>query len=83
MSGYTQGLWSKDQYGNVVDEQEDVIKVSGFALSGSTEAKANSERIIACVNACEGLSNDKLEKILVDHGSMLNYFSFLFGVLND
>lgn len=83
MSEHTVTPWVLDQYGYAQDASGSDIRVKGFTLSGGGESVANTARIIACVNACEGLSNDKLEKILVDHGSMLNYFSFLFGVLND
>lgn len=49
-------------YGNVEKDHES-IRVSGFALSGGSESKANARRIVACVNFCEGISNSDIERL--------------------
>lgn len=60
MSENTKGAWHQDQYGNAIDCRGNDIKVNGFALSGSEEAKENTRRILACVNACEGIPTYQL-----------------------
>ncbi|MGZ7118227.1 MAG: hypothetical protein ACXVH2_00810 [Methanobacterium sp.] len=57
---HTKEPWQCDKYNNVNDSNGRTIKVQGFALSGGGEIWANSQRIVACVNACSGLTNEQL-----------------------
>lgn len=62
MSGnHTKGLLRQGQYGRVIDSNSNTLKVLGFALCGSNIAEANSERIVSCWNACEGVDQETLE----------------------
>ena len=80
MSEHTKGLWRAS--GDYV-----VCKIGELSQATICEIYHNEEdaaRIVACVKACEGLSNEKLEKIVSVHGSMTNYISFLVGaIFND
>jgi len=58
---HTKEPWKCDKYNNVNDANGRTIKVQGFALSGGSETWANSQRIVACINACTGLTNEQLE----------------------
>jgi len=55
--------WKTDTYGNVKYSLHEQVHVNGFALSGSSTAKENTARIIACVNACHGYTNEYLSSI--------------------
>lgn len=57
---HTQTPWTVSVYGNV-ERDHAAIRVLGFSLTGGSEATANTRRIVACVNACEGMRNDELE----------------------
>ena len=62
---HTKEPWSIDEYGRVkADGCNEFlgVQVDGFSLNGGEESKANARRIVACVNACAGLSTDDLEK---------------------
>jgi len=65
MANHTPEPWSIDKYGCVtapsVTALHRSIEVDGFALSGSQLAQLNSQRIVACVNACAGIPDDLLQ----------------------
>lgn len=65
MTNHTPEPWSIDKYGCVtapsVTASHRSIEVGGFSLSGSQLAELNSRRIVACINACAGVSNDALD----------------------
>lgn len=66
MSNYTQGPWK------LCRNDQSVGDARGYAVCdvwprgddgmASEEGKANARRIVACVNACEGIDTDLLEK---------------------
>ena len=70
---HTKTPWTISVYGNV-EMNHDTIRVSGFALSGGNEAKANARRIVACVNACDGFSSDVLENVTLMGDTILSRF---------
>ena len=63
MSKHSKVPWSKNDYWQVADANNRRVCVDGFAFgSHSTEeSQANTRRVIACVNACEGFSDEELE----------------------
>lgn len=58
---HTKEPWVFDKYNNVNDSQGRAIMVQGFALNACNETLDNSQRIVACVNASQGLTNEQLE----------------------
>ena len=61
MSNHTPEPWNGKRIGIAVHYFESIdVEI---ALTGkSDEAMANARRIVACVNACAGISTDRLEK---------------------
>lgn len=62
---HTKEPWTFDSYGRVKSDgcSEFLgVKVDGFSLSGEKEAQENSRRIVACVNACQLIPTEWLEK---------------------
>jgi hypothetical protein len=57
---HTKEPWVFDQYGNA-NVNGETIRTMGFALSSCKTSIANARRIVACVNACAGLSIEMLE----------------------
>lgn len=58
---HTKEPWNCGQYNNIVGLDGKTIQVIGFALSCKDVAVENTERIVACINACSGLTNEQLE----------------------
>lgn len=60
MSGHTEGIWYT-QHGLAVMGPDD-CQISNTKSMSRTQAvnEANATRIVACVNACDGYSNDEL-----------------------
>lgn len=61
MSEYTKEPWSLDKYENIL-AGEDVLLLGGIrtpmtAGPSMDEARANARRIVACVNACDGIDD--------------------------
>lgn len=83
MSEHTVTPWVLDQYGYAQDASGSDIRVKGFTLSGGGESVANTARIIACVNACEGLSNNQISELVQGNGSIANYIKYLESCLYD
>lgn len=54
-----------DEDGRVDLIESVAVTVSGYAPALVREAEANARRIVACVNACEGLSTEALEQGVV------------------
>jgi hypothetical protein len=92
MSEHTQGHWLargryiKQDFTSIGLGEESgclLANVMGGHTSGpyfiqnNHECDANARRIVACVNACEGLSNEKLDAILELHGSIGNYIEYV------
>lgn len=65
MNKHTPEPWTKDHYYQVVGKNGRVIHVEDFTLSSCSseeeDAGENTKRIVLCVNACEGFSNEDLE----------------------
>jgi len=59
---HTPTPWSITGYGNV-EHSNNTVRLTGFALSSGDEPKANSQRIVLCVNFCEGISNEDIERL--------------------
>lgn len=92
MSEHTQGPWLargryiKQDFTSIGLGEESgclLANVMGGHTSGpyfiqnNHECDANARRMVACVNACEGLSNEQLANIMNGHGSIANYIRFL------
>lgn len=63
MSEHTKEPWSIDKYGAATDKDGKTILVTGFALNcgrSDKTAEANARRIVACVNALEGVPTEAL-----------------------
>jgi hypothetical protein len=63
---HTKEPWRIDQYGDIRDSGQRQIYLSGFRTSmvsgaENDDQKANTRRIVACVNACEGIPTEELE----------------------
>lgn len=63
MSSHAPGPWARDYFRQVAGVNGQVVCLDDFTLgSRSTEeTAANTRRVIACVNACEGFSVEELE----------------------
>lgn len=65
MSEHTKEPWRISQYGNVVagdnNNFTNEVRVKGFTLSSGKTCEDNARRIVACVNACEGIPTEVLE----------------------
>lgn len=92
MSGHTKGPWAArgryiKQDFTIIGLSEKsgclIASVQGGDTSGpyfiqnNDECDANARRIVACVNACEGLSNENILNIVDGYGSIENYIKFL------
>lgn len=83
MSEHTQGPWftKKDGLSYYIDARIGGRMLQEVAYCGPTEKweeqEANARRIVACVNACEGLSNEQLANICLMDGSLANRFELL------
>ena len=69
---HTKGPWIAK--GCLIGIQEDgrpktIADANPVGFIEGTERKANAERIVACVNACEGISNERLEAGVVPVGA--------------
>jgi hypothetical protein len=57
--------WQFDEWDHVKDARGEIVVLSGFALSAGYREFRSPEktdrRIVACVNACAGLSTEALE----------------------
>ena len=69
MSNHTPEPWRVGRPGAVVSDTpvpemggSDAVEYYGGHLIGESITEANALRIVACVNACEGISTDRLEK---------------------
>ena len=60
---HTKGKLSLDKYGNIKTEGADDFRLNGATLSSSSLAVANTRRLVACWNACDGLPTKKLEDV--------------------
>lgn len=61
---HTKEPWRIDEYSRVkADGCNEFlgVQVDGFSLCGSKEAQYNTRWIVACVNACEGLTQDHFD----------------------
>jgi hypothetical protein len=63
MSKHTPGPWARDHFRQIAGKNGQVVYVDDFTFgSHSTkESQANTRRIVACINACEGFSIEELE----------------------
>ena len=63
MNKHSKGPWYKNRNWLIADANGHPICVDGFSFgSHSTEeSQANTRRIVACINACEGFSIEELE----------------------
>lgn len=80
MSNHTKAPWLFD--GKVVYalNEKGVNIFSAFVQDGKTgedELKANARRIVACVNACEGISTEMLESVQINPSMLLSMYSRL------
>ena len=69
MSNHTPEPWRVGRDGSVVSDTpvpgmggSDAVEYYGGHLIGESIIEANARRIAACVNACAGISTDRLEK---------------------
>ena len=80
MSNHTKAPWLFD--GKVVYalNEKGGEYFSAFVQDGKTcedELKANARRIVACVNACEGISTEMLESVQINPSMLLSMYSRL------
>lgn len=63
MSSHVPGPWARDHFRQIAGENDQVVYLENFTFgSHSTdETAANTRRVIACVNACEGFTTGELE----------------------
>lgn len=76
---HTPTPWRIGKHGTVVADSAEGISVSGADetqyydgyLIGESISSNNAERILACVNACEGITNEQLKKLpeMLDDGT--------------
>lgn len=45
------GKWTQDKYGDVIGPDGRTVRVCGFALTGSADAKAATQHIVRAVNS--------------------------------
>ena len=60
----TQHIGHKDQIGVTADADPCIIAIMGNQRAWPLEAKANAARIVACVNACEGINPEAVPDLL-------------------
>jgi len=72
MSEHTPEPWFAEEYFDknhdrflfdIRAENEEIVGSEGLWTSESSD-RANARRIVACVNACKGISTDRLEKMV-------------------
>lgn len=63
MAKYASIPWSFDRFRQIVDGNGQIVYVGNFTFGSHSdeETKANTKRIIACVNACDGFAICELE----------------------
>lgn len=63
MNKHSKGPWFKNKNRIIADANDHPVCLDGFSFgSHSTEkSQANTRRIVACINACEGFSIEELE----------------------
>lgn len=63
MSKHTPEPWVKNEYHQVFGPNDRRICIDGFAFGthSTEESQANTKRVVACINACEGFSIEELE----------------------
>lgn len=63
MNKHSKGPWFKNKNRIIADANDHPVCLDGFSFgSHSTEkSQANTRRIVACINACEGFSIEGLE----------------------
>ena len=63
MSKHTPIPWFKNEYRQIFGPNGRRICIDGFAFGthSTEESQANTRRVIACINACEGFSDEELE----------------------
>lgn len=72
MSSHVPGPWSRDRSHQIVDGNGQIVYVDNFTFGShrTEESQANTKRIIACVNACEGFTTEELEGANLHSDSM-------------
>lgn len=63
MTAHTQGPWTTDTGGDVTRNDGTTILARVENGIGLDESFANAERAVACVNACQGISNEALHAV--------------------
>lgn len=62
---HTQGNLSIGRHGEVTTQAGDMLLLRGVALGGGSShydlCKTNARRLVACWNACDGISTEELE----------------------
>lgn len=63
MSKHTPAPWLENEHHQVFGPNGRRICVDGFAFGthSTEESQANTKRVVACINACEGFSLEELE----------------------
>ena len=88
MAEHTPGPWRFWQNTDGIlyisgDEWEDIATL-GFSPKGvGTEAGENGERIVACVNACEGINPEAVPDLLEACQAGKAYFDLLYNNMSD
>ena len=64
---HTPGPWSIDQYRSIKTANGETLLLGGIVTpmtlgDSMREGWANARRIVACVNACEGIDTEQLER---------------------
>jgi hypothetical protein len=66
MSKHTEGKWEYTNYGFIIDSnQEGICQFFNKMDDNFKNMNENAARIVACVNACEGVSNEDLQYLSV------------------
>jgi len=68
---HTPGPWNvKYSKFSIIETQEGAQVAECKNLTGLVNLQANARRIVACVNACEGIETSELEEIAVSGGML-------------
>ena len=72
MAKHSSSPWSRDRFHQIVDGNGQIVYVDNFTFGShrTEESQANTKRIIACVNACEGFTTEELEGANLHSDSM-------------
>lgn len=73
---HTEGKLSLEKYGNIKTEGGDDFRLNGATLSGNDVAVANTRRLVACWNACDGLPQDDLDELAEMPNAVMNLARF-------